>query len=415
MSATPQVLEQAERAMSAARSGLILDQPWFGVLASHLQMTPDPSIQTMDVDGSTLRYSPEFILTLPRPHLMGCIAHEVLHCALGHCWRRGNRKPDEWNQAADIAVNAQLEKAGFQLPSDVLTDPSMAEFSAEVIYAKRAKQSQQQQQPDSQTGSGNQPQSAAAGQQQGQGQAQGGKPALSTGTVSDAPQPNAEQGTGTGPAPGMTEEDWKIAGEQASNVCRKAGTLPGGAARAAKEARQSREDYRAIIREYVQATNPSDYTWSKPNRRFIASGLYLPGIDKEPQGIIDWITDTSGSIDGRLLSIAWSEFAGLVRECKPERIRYWGCDTRAHLIGEYDAETIPDTPPAHCGGGGTRFAPAFAAIAETGTNPELALYFTDLESADTPSETPYPVLWLTGLQTTRRAPFGRTVHIDTGD
>ena len=67
------------------------------------------------------------------------------------------------------------------------------------------------------------------------------------------------------------------------------------------------------------------------------------------------------------------------------------------------------------GGGGTRFQPAFDAIAETGEDPELVIYFTDLESADTPREPAYPVLWLTDLSTTAHAPWGRTVHIDTGD
>ena len=413
MDTSSNVLERAERAMSAGRSALVLDQPWFGVLASHLAMTPDQSIDTLNVDGSTLRYSPEFILSLPRPHLMAVIAHEVMHCALGHPWRRGNREGQEWNIATDLAINGELVKAGFTLPPDVLIDPQYEGLSAEVIYAKRA--AAKRQNP----------------QQQQSGQGKPGK-APSTGTVSDAPQPQGKpddkpgDGKGQGkpgpsgkpgpaPSPGMGEEDWKIAAVQAENVCRKAGTLPADAARAAKTARESREDYRAIIREYVQATNPSDYTWSRPNRRFIASGLYLPGIDKEPQGIIDWITDTSGSIDERLLSIAWAEFAGLVRECKPERVRYWGCDTRAHLIGTYDAETIPDAPPAHMGGGGTRFQPAFDAIAETGEDPELVIYFTDLESADTPREPAYPVLWLTDLTTTARAPWGRTVHVDTGD
>jgi predicted metal-dependent peptidase len=364
-------------------------------------MVADPSIEKCNVDGSTLCYNPQFVLEQARPHLMAIVAHETMHCALGHCWRRGNRDGQEWNISTDLAINGELAKAGFQLPPDVLIDPQYEGLSAEVIYAKRAAAKRQQPQQQQQSGQG--------------------KPdkAPSTGTVSDAPQPQGKPGEGSGkpgPArPGMTEEDWKIVGEQASNVCRKAGTLPADAARAAKAARESREDYRAIIREYVQATNPSDYTWSRPNRRFIASGLYLPGIDKEPQGIIDWITDTSGSIDERLLSIAWAEFAGLVRECKPERVRYWGCDTRAHLIGTYDAETIPDTPPAHMGGGGTRFQPAFDAIAETGEDPELGIYFTDLESADTPREPAYPVLWLTDLTTTARAPWGRTVHVDTGD
>ncbi|MGA3325888.1 MAG: hypothetical protein ABSF45_15555 [Terriglobia bacterium] len=40
--------------------------------------------------------------------LEGTLAHEVLHCALGHQCRRGERDPGLWSEAADLAINPIL-------------------------------------------------------------------------------------------------------------------------------------------------------------------------------------------------------------------------------------------------------------------------------------------------------------------
>lgn len=398
--------------MTRARTRLLLDSPWFGSLAMRLQFEPKPEVQTMATDGTHLFYAPEFIATLPDAHLTACIAHEVMHCALLHPFRRGSRDPKLWNQATDYVINGELQAAGFQLPPDVLTDPQYSGLSSETAYAqlyqKQADHPQPQQQPQ-------------PGQQ--------GQPALSTGTVQDAPpdpqatqpgqqgQPGQPQ-AGGGATPtqaqpqGMAEDDWKIAAEQANAVSKAAGALPGGASRAAKLARESRHDWRADLAEFLEHTQPSDYSWSSPNRRHIADGLYLPGIVKENAGVFVWCSDTSGSINGRLLDTAWAEFVGMVREMRPERVIYYNCDTRVHLIGEYTPDDIPDTPPTHQGGRGTRFTPLFDTVAALDEPPACLLYFTDLECYDRPTEPDYPVLWVTGQHVTRSEPFGRRVRID---
>src|SRR5262249_3031516 len=160
---------------------------------------------------------------------------------------------------------------------------------------------------DNQADSGDQPgdqPGEGGGDQEGEGQPQPGqgKPGRSTGTVLDAP-PESTGGAGDGeggqasgqPVP-MTEEDVKGAREEARMVCRKAGTLPAGAARLAKEAQDSQEDWRSIMHEFIDHQAPTDFTWAKPNRRFLAQGIFLPGMKKENLGTVVWLTDTSASI-----------------------------------------------------------------------------------------------------------------------
>jgi predicted metal-dependent peptidase len=383
--------------MTRARTRLLLDAPWFGSLAMRLRFESKPEVQTMATDGTTLFYAPEFVATLPDAELCGIIAHEVMHCALLHPFRRGSRDLKLWNQATDYVINSELTAAGFRLPADVLIDPKYNGLSAETTYAQLYQKQTEQTTPP-------QPDPQA--------------PPLSTGTVEDAPQapqgqPDPTQAGDTATPPqAMAEDDWKIAAEQANAVSKAAGNLPGGASRAAKLARESRHDWRADLSEFLEHTQPSDYSWSAPNRRHIADGLYLPGIVKENAGVFVWCSDTSGSISSRLLDIAWAEFVALVREMRPERVIYYGCDTDVELIGDWTPDDIPDTPPAHHGGGGTRFSPLFDAVAALDDPPACLLYFTDLECYDRPTEPDYPVLWVTGQHVTRSEPFGRRVRID---
>ena len=168
------------------------------------------------------------------------------------------------------------------------------------------------------------------------------------------------------------------------------------------------------MQEFIRHQTPSDYTWSSPNRRHIASGLYLPGIHKENLGTIAWVTDSSASVRDKALNLGWAEFVRLVRECKPERVLYLSCDTRCHLLGEYTPDDMPDTPPVHKGGGGTWFQPPFDFIAKRDEEPPVCLiyYSADLENSDRPIEPEYPVLWVAPISVRKQAPFGKTVKID---
>src|SRR4029077_17910888 len=67
---------------------------------------------------------------------VGLIAHEVMHCAAGHPMRLGGRDFEDFNIAADYAVNQIILKAGLELPDDRLYDAQFEGLSAEEIYPK---------------------------------------------------------------------------------------------------------------------------------------------------------------------------------------------------------------------------------------------------------------------------------------
>ena len=112
--------ERAARMLTAARGRLLLGRDaasaFFATLALRLRVEADPGCGTLATDGVSLRYAPAFVTGLSPDEAVGVLAHEVLHCALAHPWRRGLRDPARWNVACDLAVNPILMQAGFTLP-----------------------------------------------------------------------------------------------------------------------------------------------------------------------------------------------------------------------------------------------------------------------------------------------------------
>jgi hypothetical protein len=125
----------AESVMLKARAQLLLEHPFFGVLALKLKFVVDESISTANTDGTRLSFTPKFVKKQTMPQSKGLIAHEIMHIVLNHHTRRGDRDPDLWNIAGDFGINNELIKAGFILPDGGLIDKSYDGMSTEAIYA----------------------------------------------------------------------------------------------------------------------------------------------------------------------------------------------------------------------------------------------------------------------------------------
>src|SRR5262245_29278110 len=124
----------AYQRMSRARTQLVLDYPFFGSLSLRLDLVADNTCQTAYTNGRIIGFSPAFVMSLSTAEVLGLLAHEVLHCTNGHCWRRDNRDPKRWNIACDYAINGQLIESGFTLPAGALINPQYSDRFAEWIY-----------------------------------------------------------------------------------------------------------------------------------------------------------------------------------------------------------------------------------------------------------------------------------------
>jgi predicted metal-dependent peptidase len=391
-----------------SRTTLLLDHPFFGTLLFRLGARPSSSIATMATDGVSLFYNPQFVDTLNAAELAGVLAHEVMHPALQHHTRRGDRDRARWNMACDYAINPILVDAGLTLPKDVLIDNRFRGLSAERIYnliEEDEKQEGSTGQSESQTGNG------SGGSEDGslQNDESGNEPeAPSTpggvGQVLDAPEPEAE----SGPSVAEQAREWQIAVEQAETVARVAGKLPGGAARALDAAQAARVDWRELLRRAWSDTIPADYSWMRPNRRHVWSGLYLPGITSEGVGEIAIAVDCSGSVSSRQLGLFEAEVRSILAGQRPRLVHVLYFDAAVQKVETYQAGQPVSLSPA--GGGGTDFRPCFDWLQERGIVPQILVFLTDLCGAFPSEVPPYPVIWAS--TESRRAPFGQVVPME---
>jgi predicted metal-dependent peptidase len=394
--------------LTKARVQLLFQQPFFATLCLRLTLVP-AAVPTMATNGRVIYYSSEFVRSITPEELQGVLAHEVLHCALAHHCRRGNRKPRLWNVAADYAINPIILQNGLSLPAGALLNHDYDGLSAEELYAKLLQEGGgAENQPQAQPGSGG-PSSQLSSQSQGEA-GDGDDPSVPRpggfGEVLDA---SDEAGNPASEAEATRQaNEWAIASEQAMRMSNSCGHAPAGIERCLKEARESKQDWRAILRAFIAATVGSDYTWSPPNRRYVASGLYLPSVRREGVGTIVIGVDTSGSIGEEELNQFAGEISAISDQAQPELIYVVYCDAAVSSTQEFGpSEPITLQPQ---GGGGTDFRPVFEWVENNEVEPVCLLYLTDLCCHEYPVCPPaYPVLWVTDSR--RRAPFGETVKI----
>src|SRR5216684_7005696 len=119
---TPAEIKTATNRIRKTRARLILDHPFFATLALRLDLVP-ARCGTMGTDGRRLFYDPAWVAEKSDAHLRTVVAHEAMHCALQHPFRRNGRDPQVWNIAADHVINNILVRSGFDMPKEGLCDP----------------------------------------------------------------------------------------------------------------------------------------------------------------------------------------------------------------------------------------------------------------------------------------------------
>ena len=371
----------ASSKVTAARTSLVLEQPFFGSLALSLKMKADDTCDTAWVNGRELGYNPTFVESLTHDQLTALLAHEIMHCAMGHPWRRDGRNSQAWNESCDKAINSELRDSGFTLPDGALY-PSECGKSAEWYYARN------QQEDQSGTGQGS--------------QGQGPSKPDPLGEVRDAP--TGPDGDGN-PAP--TEQEWKQKTAHAAQMAKMAGKMPGGMARQIAEALKPRIDVRSLLLRFFSERSNGDYSWSRPNPRYLAQGLYLPALESKALGEISIMVDTSGSVDEKSLSFARSILESVIEECSPAAVTVYYFDSKVASVDRFErGESLTWKPQ---GGGGTDFEPALTAIEQDGTA-VCAICITDLYGHFPTAAPSFPILWLS--TTAQVAPFGETVPLD---
>jgi predicted metal-dependent peptidase len=385
--------EAAKQLLAGARASLIIGRDaksaFFATLMLRQKHRPSWQIVTLATDGKELHYNPEFVTGLSFDELVGVLVHEVMHCALAHPFRRGHRDAKLWNIVCDLAINPILRDAGFTLPPCRLM-PSEGSFAhlapgktAEEYYVDLLKAREEDHKGD--------------GSPENDADDPGG-----CGEVIDAAADDPAASQAMAP-------EWRVALVQAEVAAKGRGELPAGLGRIVESTVNPPLDWKSVLREFVASSAKNDYSWIRPNRRFIAQGLYLPGLYSEELGEVVIAVDTSGSIHEAALAQFGEEVKGVLAayDCSVSVLYH---DSEVQNVQSWrstDGPLVLDP----VGGGGTSHVCVFDWIDQSGTTPACVICFTDLETEFPATAPAIPVLWAVVGGMIGTPPFGRIIHI----
>jgi len=364
----PKVDASAREKLITARIGLLLRQPFFGNLATRMNLiNADEWCPTAATDGRRFYYNSEFVNSLPLKQLEFLVGHEVLHAVYDHMGRRGNRDPKLWNIADDYCVNWDLveQRVGDKIPV-ALYDSKYKGMCAEEVYddlyanADKINVDQLLKQLLDEHLDG-------TGEEDGEGD----------GTESD------KSGQGNG-RPKLTEAEKKEIRDEikeavlAAATSVGAGNVPGGVKRMIKDLIEPVMDWRELLQQQIESTVKSDFTWARPSRRSWHMDAVMPGMKPGEQIDVVIGIDTSGSITDQDLKIFLSEIKGIMEAYDEYKITVMGWDTEVGNVATFTSDNLEDISSFEPGGGGgTDPHCVWNYLRENDIEPKKLIMFTD--------------------------------------
>ncbi|MHC1636280.1 MAG: vWA domain-containing protein [Candidatus Methanospirareceae archaeon] len=347
-------MSDIETRLRKARVRLLLDHPFFGTLALHLKFkevteeTPILGIiiPTAATDGEYLYYNREWVSGLSDEELDFMIAHEVMHIALEHALRQGNRRKNKWNAACDYAINPILVDAGLSKPIGVLYEEKFKGMSAEKIYNLL---------PDEE---------------------------YPEWDILLEPRDRKEQ---------EKLKQWKAHVAKAITAAKMRGKLPAGIEELIKDILQPKLNWREILRRLIVANFKSDYTWIPPNKKHIWNGLTLPAMKSEGIGTVIIGVDTSASISDEELKQFFGEVQAILDTFDMELYVVQHDAAVQKYDVHYKGDVLNEVKVK--GRGGTSHKPLFKWVEEQNLKPTCMICLTDAFSEFPDNPPSYPVLW----------------------
>jgi predicted metal-dependent peptidase len=375
-----------------AKISLLLKEAFFGNLLMHLEIIPDKKILTFSTGGKDIKYSPAFAKTLTRDEISSVLAHEIMHCVFKHHLRRNGRDSKLWNEAGDYVINPILVNSGFRLPGSPLLDRRFIDMTTEQVYNILFAEN-----PPKPKGKPKDTEDQNSQDQNSQDQNND----VSCGEVKDSPGANS---------PDVIEQESKVWDQrvvQAAMNAKLAGKMPAGLGRLISDLLTPKVSWKEILWQFVQEAAQDDYSFLKPNRKYISGGVFLPSLYNETSLDIVVAVDTSGSISESDLNQAASEITE-IQNSTEATVHVLYVDTCVKGAQEF----LPgdETKLEARGGGGTDFGPAFDWIEEKQLDIACLIYLTDGYCSSFPEVEPeYPVLWITNRKRWS-VPFGEIVE-----
>jgi len=403
-SAAPKEFSPAEKnkildKLITARVGLLLRHPFFGNLATRMQLIDASDwCSTLATDGRNFYYNNEFVDKLKPKEAEFGFAHEVLHNVFDHMGRREGRDPQLSNIAADYAANQILkdEKIG-EVPNfiKIYQDNKYRGWSYEQIYnelyekAEKIDLSQLGELLDEHLdGEGDGDSEGEDGDKQGKG-----RPTL---TAEEKKQIRDEI------------KEAMIAAAQSAG----AGRVPASLQRLITDFTEPKMDWRQMLRMNIQSIMKSNFSFSRPNRKSQHCGAILPGMMNEETIDVSVAIDMSGSISNQQAMDFLSEVKGIMDEYQDFKLDLWCFDTEVYGYKQFTGDTADEIMEYECkGGGGTDFDANYDFMKHEGIEPKRFIMFTDGYPCGSWGDENYcESLFIIHGNDSIIAPFGQTAH-----
>lgn len=366
--AAREITPEIQKAYDLAKIGLMTkpDTAFFTTIVFSLRLVWDWNLSTAATDGSSVRVSPVFFMSLSPEERIFLLVHEAMHVALLHMSRLADRVHRKWNIACDHYINLMLIERGYKMPQNGLADPQYKGLSSDEIYALL---------PD---------------------------PPKSDESPLDLEMPSK-------PPEQLQEEVADIlvrAAMQSKMQNEKPGSIPGDIEIFLDRLLNPKLPWNRILQKYMQNLTKNDYSWRRPNRRFFPQH-YLPSMFSEKLMNIAIAVDASGSVSDDDFTVFVSETHSILKMMKPDKITLVQFDKGIKSVDE--VSSIKDLMNVKfIGRGGTSIEPVMEWAKEN--KPQLLLIFTDGEFYFYNDEYKTNTVFLIHNNPGFTSPYGKVIH-----
>lgn len=385
-----------------ARVGLLLRHPFFGNMATRLRIeAADEWCPTAATDGRHLYFNTQFFNAMSNKEIEFVIAHEILHCVYDHFSRRESRDPKLYNIAADYIVNNLLvdDRIGTKPKLiDCFQDFKYKGWTSEAVYDDLFKNAKKIDLDSLGELLDEHFDWDEDGDEDGDGE--DGKPKRPRYSKAELD---------------AIRDEIKEAMIQAAQTAG-AGNVPAGIDRLIKELTEPKMNWRELIRQQIQSTIRTDYTFARPSRKGWHTGAVLPGMNFDETIDICISLDMSGSIGNDQAKDFLSEIKGIMDEFKDYRIKLWCFDTKVYNEQDFSADGGEDlTEYKIKGGGGTDFDCNWDYMKRNDIQPKKFIMFTDGYPFNSWGDDSYcdtVFIIHSNHNKSLQAPFGVTAHYE---
>lgn len=361
--------QKARDALITARIGLVMKHPFFGNLATRLQLVNgDEWLPTAATDGLRMFYNSRFIMQLRPKEVQFLVAHEVMHLVYDHLSRREERNPQIWNIAGDYTINADLKR--HRVGEFITSVPCLYEVkydgkSADEIYDDLM-QNAHKIDMDSLIDKLLDDHMDGADDKDNEGD---GKPGDKEGK-GGRPQMSSEERE-------RVRQEMKQAIISAAQAAG-AGNLPAGVARMIDTITNPTLPWRELIETNLTSAIRNDFSWMRVSRRGWDMDAVMPGLTPGEEIDVDVAIDMSGSISKEQAQQFLGEIAGMIDQFDGYKLHVLSFDTEVYNPQSFSSDNMDSiTEYKPMGGGGTDFDCVYEYLKREGRTPKRLIMFTD--------------------------------------